>query len=45
MKELKNIQGLKIEIETIKKITKEIENLEKRSGILDASIIRIGYKR
>ena len=43
MKELnKTIQDLKMEMETIKKsqreITLEIENLGKRSGVIDASI-------
>jgi prefoldin subunit 5 len=43
VKELnKTIQDLKMEMETIKKsqreITLEIENLGKRSGIIDASI-------
>jgi predicted nucleic acid-binding Zn-ribbon protein len=43
VKELnKTIQGLKMEVETIKKsqreTTLEIENLEKRSGAIDASI-------
>ena len=43
MKELnKTIQNLKIEIETIKKSQREtileIENLGKRSGVIDASI-------
>jgi predicted nucleic acid-binding Zn-ribbon protein len=37
-----NIQGLKMEIETIKtsqsETTLEMENLEKRSGVIDASI-------
>jgi predicted nucleic acid-binding Zn-ribbon protein len=41
----KNIQDIKIEIETIKKsqreITLELENLEKRSGVIDASITNI----
>ena len=39
----KTIQDLKIEVETIKKsqreTTREIENLEKRSEVIDASII------
>jgi uncharacterized coiled-coil protein SlyX len=44
VKELnKTIQDLKMEIETIKKskreTTLEIENLGKRSGVIDASII------
>jgi Mrp family chromosome partitioning ATPase len=38
----KNIRGLKMEIETIKKsrreTTLEIENLGKRSGVIDANI-------
>jgi hypothetical protein len=38
----KTIQDLKIELETIKKVTKgetlELENLAKRSGVEDASI-------
>jgi predicted nucleic acid-binding Zn-ribbon protein len=38
----KTIQGLKMEIETIKKSQKEttleIENIEKRSGVIDTSI-------
>ena len=43
MKELnKTIQGLKMEVETIKKsqteTTLEIENLGKKSGVTDASI-------
>jgi prefoldin subunit 5 len=43
VKELnKNIQDLKMEIETIKKsqreTTPEIENLGKRSGVMDTSI-------
>ena len=40
----KNIQGLKMEVETIKKsqreTTLEIENLGKISGVIDASITR-----
>ena len=39
----KTIQDLKVEIETIKKpqreTTLELENLGKRSGVIDASII------
>ena len=38
----KTIQGQKVEIETIRKSQKEtipeLENLEKRSGVIDASI-------
>jgi prefoldin subunit 5 len=46
----KTIQDLKMEIETIKKsqreTTLELENLGKRSGVIDASIInRIQEKR
>jgi len=45
VKELnKTIQGLKMEIETIKisqrETTREIENLGKRSGVIDASITK-----
>ena len=40
---MKTIQGLKMEVKTIKKskreTTLEIENLGKRSGVIDASII------
>jgi len=40
----KNIQDLKVEIETIKKsqrkTTLEIENLGKKSGVIDASITK-----
>lgn len=43
MKQLKNVvQELKVEVETIKKTQREavleLENLEKRSGIMDESI-------
>jgi len=34
----KLIQYLKMEIETIKKSPREIENIAKRSGVIDASI-------
>ena len=40
----KTIQDLKMEVETIKKSQKEttleIENLEERSGVIDASITK-----
>jgi hypothetical protein len=34
----KTIQDLKIEVETIKKSQREMENLGKKSGAIDASI-------